>query len=108
MDAGLGGSSWTVKQVRELRAMLWATETDFRERLGNEVASLKAETAVIEALCMETGIRLMYRTVGPDCWDLVLEKLEPGHRKTKPVRCHDHLPIAVTEKRASHQDCQTE
>ena len=82
MDAGLGGSSWTVKQVRELRAMLWATETDFRERLGNEVTSLKAESAVVERLCMGTGIRLRYRTLGPDCWDLVL-KTVTGSSKNK-------------------------
>ena len=58
--------------MRELRARLWASKTDFRERLGNEVTSLKGETAVTETLCMETGIRLMYRTLGPDCWDLIL------------------------------------
>ena len=72
LDGGLGGSSWTVEQVRELRAWLWASKTDFRKLLGNEVTSLKAETAVTETLCMETGIRLMYRTLGPDCWDLIL------------------------------------
>jgi len=72
LDGGLGGSSWTVEQVRELRAWLWASKTDFRECLGNEVTSLKAESAVTETLCMETGIRLMYRTLGPDCWDLIL------------------------------------
>ena len=67
LDGGLGGSSWTVEQVRELRARLWACQTDFRERLGIEVTSFKAET-----LCMETGIKLMYRNLGPDCWDLIL------------------------------------
>ena len=54
LDGGLGGSSWTVEQVRELRARLWACQTDFRERLGNEVTSLKAETTTVEALCMGT------------------------------------------------------
>ena len=61
-----------MEQVRELRTRLWACQTDFRELLENEVTSLKAETAVTETLCMETGIRLMYRTLGPDCWDLIL------------------------------------
>ena len=61
-----------MEQVRELKARLWACQTNFRELLGNEVTSLKAETAVTETLYMETGIRLMYRTLGPDCWDLIL------------------------------------
>ena len=58
-----------MEQVKELGAWLWASKTYFREHLGNEVASLKAET---ETLCTDTGIRLMYRTLVPDSWDLIL------------------------------------
>ena len=72
--AGLdgGGSSWTVEDVKDLRAVVWDSETNCREQLGNEVTSLKTEAAVIETLYMETGIRLMYRTLGPDSWDHIL------------------------------------
>ena len=58
--------------MKDLRAVVWDSETNCREQLGNEVTSLKAEAAVIETLCMETGIRLMYMTLGPDSWDLIL------------------------------------
>ena len=72
--AGLDGgrSSWTVEDVKDLRAVVWDSETNCREQLGNEFTSLKAEAAVVETLCMKTGTRLMYRTLGPDSWDLVL------------------------------------
>ena len=66
------GSSLTVEQVQDLRAELWDGARLYREELRDEVTSLKAETAVVETLCMKTGIRLMYKTLGPDSWDLVL------------------------------------
>ena len=72
LDGGLGGSSWTLEQVMELRARLWATETDFRVRLGREVTSLKAETASVQDICMATGLMVRYETLGPDSWDLIL------------------------------------
>ena len=72
LDGGLGGSSWSVEQVMELRARLWATDTGFRERLGSEVTSLKAETASVQVICMSTGLMVRYETLGPDSWDLIL------------------------------------
>ena len=72
-DGGPGGSKWTVEQVLALRAWLWEEESRyFRDELGDEISSLNAESAVIKALCKKTGIRLMYRTLGPDSWDLIL------------------------------------
>ena len=72
-DGVAGGTSLTVEQVMALRACLWdrAKPRFYRDALGDEVTSLNAESAVIETLCMKTGIRLMYRTFGPDSWDLV-------------------------------------
>ena len=61
-----------MEQVKELRARLWVSETDFRERLGREVTSLKAETARTETICRVTGLRVRYETLGPDSWDLIL------------------------------------
>ena len=73
-DGVAGGTSLTVEQVKALRACLWdRTEPRHcRDALGDEVTSLNAESAVIETLCMKTGIRLMYKTLGPASWDLVL------------------------------------
>ena len=63
----------TVKEVHVFRAWLWEEEPCFfRDKLGEEVSSLNAESAVIKTLCMKTGIRLMYKTLGPASWDLVL------------------------------------
>ena len=70
LDGGLGGSSWTVEQVRELRARLWATETDFTELLGREFTSLRAESMRTEDICMATGHRVRYESFGPDSWVL--------------------------------------
>ena len=56
----------------ELRARLRATETDFRERLGREVTSLKAETASVQVICMATGLSERYETHGTDSWDIIL------------------------------------
>ena len=73
-DGVAGGTSFTVEQVKALRACLWdmTNARYYRDKLGDEVTSLNAESAVIETLCMKTGIRLMYKTLGPDAWDLVL------------------------------------
>ena len=60
-----------MEQVKELRARLWVSEINFRERLGREVTSLKAETMRTETLCMASGLRVRYETLGPDSWDLV-------------------------------------
>ena len=64
----------TVEQVQDIRAWLWvgAEPRFYRDELGDEVTSLKAETAVVETLLMKTGIMLMYRTLGSDSWDLIL------------------------------------
>jgi hypothetical protein len=43
LDGGLGGSSWNVNQVKELRARLWASKAYFTECLRREVTSLQAE-----------------------------------------------------------------
>ena len=59
-----------MEQVRELRARLWATETDFTERLGREFTSLNAEAERTEAICMATGLRVRYESLGPDSWIL--------------------------------------
>jgi hypothetical protein len=72
LEVGLGGSSWTVDQVKELRARLCATETDLTERLGREVTSLHAETRRTEDICMATGLRVRYETLGPDSLDHIL------------------------------------
>ena len=61
-----------MEDVKDLRAVIWNPETNSREKLGYEVTSLNAESLVIETLCMKTGIRLMYKTLGPASWDLVL------------------------------------
>ena len=61
-----------LEQVKELRARLWVSETDFRERLGREVTSLKAETMRTETLCVASVLRVRYQTFGPDSWDLIL------------------------------------
>jgi hypothetical protein len=70
LDAGLGGSSWTVEQVRELRAWLWATETNFTERLWGELTSHGAEMQRTETICMKSGRRVSYETLGSDSWVL--------------------------------------
>jgi hypothetical protein len=64
LDGGLRGSSWTVDQVKELRARLWSTKTDF--------TSLHAETRRTEDICIATGLRVRYETLGPDSRDLIL------------------------------------
>ena len=64
LESGLGGSSWTVEQVMELRACLWATETDFTERLGIEFTSLRAESQWQEDICMATCHRVGYQILG--------------------------------------------
>ena len=63
-----------MKQVKTLidRLWDWAEPRLYGDALGYEATSLKAETAFIETLCMETGIRLMYRTLEPDSWDRIL------------------------------------
>ena len=66
-EAELGWRTWRISMAR-----LGAYETDFRERLGREVTSLKAETARTETLCRATGLRVRYKTLGPDFWDLIL------------------------------------
>jgi hypothetical protein len=72
LDRGLGGSSWNVDQVKELRARLWASKAYFTESLGEEVTSLQAEKRRTEVRCMATGISVRYETLGPNSWDLIL------------------------------------
>jgi hypothetical protein len=72
LDRGLGGSSWKVDQVKELRAQLWASKTYFTECLGREVTSIQAEKRRTEEICMATGLSVRYETFGPDSWDLIL------------------------------------
>ena len=72
LDGGLGGSSWNVEQVKELRARLWASKTFFTECLGREVTNLQAEKMRMEVICMATGLSVRYETLGPDSWDLIL------------------------------------
>ena len=69
-----GGSLWTVEQVEDLGALLWEEEDPrfIRDQLGDEVSSLIAESTLVDVLCKKTGIRLRYKTLGPDSWDLVL------------------------------------
>ena len=73
-----GGSHWTGEHVQALGAWLWEHDPQghdphlFREQLGDEISSLMHEPSVVETICMKTGIRLMYRTLGPDSWDLVV------------------------------------
>ena len=69
-----GGSLWTVEQVLDLRALLWEEEDPrfYRDQLGDEVSSLIAESTLVDVLCKKTGIRLRYKTFGPDSWDLIL------------------------------------
>jgi hypothetical protein len=71
LDGGLGGSSWNVDQVKELRARLW-TFTYFKECIGREVTSLQAEKRRTEEICMATGLSVRYKTLGPDSWDPIL------------------------------------
>ena len=61
-DGGLGGSAWTVEQIRELRARLWASETDFTGSLGEEVTSLNAVKEKVEVHC---DARLPNGLLGP-------------------------------------------
>ena len=68
-----GGSLWTVEQVLTLGAVLWEEKPRFfRDFLGVRITSLTAESTLVDALCKKTGIRLRYKTLGPDSWDLVL------------------------------------
>ena len=69
-DGGLGGSAWTVEQIRELRARLWASETDFTGCLGEEVTSLNAVKERVEVRCMERGHPVLYETVDSESWIL--------------------------------------
>ena len=66
-EAELGWRTWRISMAR-----LGAYETDFRERLGREVTSLKAETASMQVICMATGLMVRYETLGPDSWALIL------------------------------------
>jgi hypothetical protein len=43
LDGGLGGSSWNVEQVKELRLYLWGSKIYFTACLGSRVTSLQAE-----------------------------------------------------------------
>jgi hypothetical protein len=72
LDGGLGGSSWNVGQVKELRSRLWASKTHFTECLGREVTNLQAKQRMTEVRCMATGISVRYETLGLDSWDLIL------------------------------------
>ena len=55
-----------MEQVKDLRARLWATKTDFTETLGKEFTSLRAESMRKEDICMATGHRMRYETLGPN------------------------------------------
>jgi hypothetical protein len=72
LDRGLGGSSWNVEQVKELRARLWGSQIYFTACLGREVTSLQAEKRRTVEIFMETGLSLRYETLGPDSWALIL------------------------------------
>jgi hypothetical protein len=72
LDGGLGGSSWNVEQVKELRGRLWASKTFFTECLGREVNNLQAMKMRTEEICKATGISVRYKTLGPDSWPLIL------------------------------------
>ena len=65
-----GGSAWTVEQIRELRARLWASETDFTGCLGEEVTSLNTVKKVVEDYCMERQHPVLYETVDSESWIL--------------------------------------
>jgi hypothetical protein len=69
LDGVLGGSSWTVNQVKEIRVRLWAY---FTECLGREVTSLHAEKRRMGEMCMATGLSMRYETLGPDLCNLTL------------------------------------
>ena len=72
-DGGLGGSAWTVEQIRELRARLWASETDFTGCLGEEVTSLnvvKEKKEVHYKTRAGTASQLLYETVDSESWIL--------------------------------------
>ena len=69
LDEGLGGSSWNVEQLKELRARLWGSKIYFTAR---EVTSLQAEKRRTEVRCMATGLSVRYETLGPDSLDLIL------------------------------------
>ena len=77
-DGGLEGSTWTVEQIRELRARLWASETDFTGCLGEEVTSLNAVKEKVEVHCSaSTGssgfmipYEVPYETVDSESWIL--------------------------------------
>ena len=72
-DEAPGGSIWTVEQVLILGVLLWEEKPRyFRDMLGEEITSLTAESTLVDTLCKKTGIRLRYKTLGPDSWDLVL------------------------------------
>ena len=68
-----------MEQVRELRARLWVTETDFTELLGRECTSLRAGSMRKKDICMATGHRMRYETLGPDSW--VLTSFWREHRR---------------------------
>ena len=63
----------------QLRAQLWATATDYTERLGREFNSLGARSMRMEDICMATGRRVRYETLGPDSW--VLTSFWGDHRR---------------------------
>ena len=46
--SGLGGTHMTMEDFRDLRALLWKTETCFVETLGVEVTSRWAESKQLE------------------------------------------------------------
>ena len=57
LGVGLWGSSWTVKQVRQLRAWLWATLIDFMEHLGMKWTIHWAESERAEYISIQHGDR---------------------------------------------------
>ena len=72
-DDAPGGSLWTEEQVDTFGAVLWMEKPRFfRDKLGRDITRLDAESTLVDALCKKTGIRLRYKTLGPDSWDLVL------------------------------------
>ena len=63
----------TVEQIRELRARLWASETDFTGCLGEEVTSLNAVKEKMKVHYMTragTAYPVLYETVDSESWML--------------------------------------
>ena len=71
---------WSVEQVRELRAWLWASETDFTEILGREVTCLNTGTEKKEVLVFGgTYCTLVYETVDSESGILSAFWLDKRH-----------------------------